>query len=66
MRTMRVIRPGICRASEKFMISFERFLKLPPEQVASLVNAAGQKVCVFPVNGTRRWFMLEHADKIER
>ena len=47
------------------MISFERFLKLPPEQVASLVNAAGQKVCVFPVNGTRRWFMLEHADKIE-
>ena len=46
------------------MISFERFLELPSEQVASLVNAAGQKVCVFPVNGTRRWFMLEHAEKI--
>ena len=46
------------------MISFERFLVLPSEQVASLVNAAGQKVCVFPVNGTRRWFMLEHAEKI--
>jgi adenosine tuberculosinyltransferase len=47
------------------MISFERFLQLPTEEVAALVRAAGQKLCVFPVNGTRRWFMLEHAEKIE-
>ena len=46
------------------MISLERFLQLPTNEVAALVKATGQKVCVFPVNGTRRWFMLEHADKI--
>ena len=46
------------------MIPFERFLELPTEEVAALVRATGQKVCVFPVNGTRRWFMLEHGDKI--
>jgi hypothetical protein len=33
--------------------------------VARLVRAAGPKVCVFPVNGTRRWFMLEHAAEAE-
>jgi tuberculosinol/isotuberculosinol synthase len=46
------------------MIPFEHFLQLPREEVATLVKATGQKVCVFPVNGTRRWFMLEHAEKI--
>jgi len=47
------------------MIPFETFLQLPTKEVAALVRATGQKVCVFPVNGTRRWFMLEHAEKIE-
>jgi tuberculosinol/isotuberculosinol synthase len=28
--------------------------------LARLVRAEGPKVCVFPINGTRRWFMLEH------
>ena len=46
------------------MISFESFLQLPTAEVAALVHATGHKVCVFPVNGTRRWFMLEHGDKI--
>lgn len=46
------------------MIPFERFLHLPAGEVAALVKATGQKVVVFPVNGTRRWFMLEHADEI--
>jgi tuberculosinol/isotuberculosinol synthase len=46
------------------MIPLEQFLQLPTDEVAALVKAAGEKVCVFPVNGTRRWFMLEHADKI--
>ena len=46
------------------MIPFESFVQLPTPEVAALVKAAGQKVCVFPVNGTRRWFMLEHADSI--
>lgn len=47
------------------MIPFEHFLQLPTAEVASLVQASGPKVCVFPVNGTRRWFLLEHADQIE-
>ena len=38
----------------------ERFLSLPTKRVAQLVREAGPKVCVFPINGTRRWFMLEH------
>ncbi|HET9909021.1 MAG TPA: hypothetical protein VFQ23_20400, partial [Anaerolineales bacterium] len=46
------------------MIPLEHFLQLPTDEVAALVRTAGQKVCVFPVNGTRRWFMLEHGDKI--
>lgn len=46
------------------MISFEDFLQLPTGQVAAQVRASGQKVCVFPVNGTRRWFLLEHAEEI--
>lgn len=46
------------------MIPFEHFLQLSTAEVSALVKAAGQKVCVFPVNGTRRWFMLEHGDEI--
>jgi len=46
------------------MIPFKRFLELPVNEVAAIVQATGKKVVVFPVNGTRRWFMLEHADKI--
>lgn len=47
------------------MIPFERFLELPAAEIAEQVKATGHKVCVFPVNGTRRWFMLEHAEKIQ-
>lgn len=36
------------------------FLTLPTEEVAAIVRASGSKVCVFPFNGTRRWFLLEH------
>jgi tuberculosinol/isotuberculosinol synthase len=42
------------------MMDRETFLKLSTEEVAKLVQAAGPQVCVFPINGTRRWFMLEH------
>lgn len=38
----------------------DTFLSLPAGEVAALVRNAGPKVCVFPINGTRRWFMLEH------
>jgi len=46
------------------MIPFEDFLQLQVQEVAALVRASGPKVCVFPVNGTRRWFLLEHAGQI--
>ena len=46
------------------MIPFEQFLEMPTQEVAALVKVTGQKVVVFPVNGTRRWFMLEHGDEI--
>jgi tuberculosinol/isotuberculosinol synthase len=48
------------------MITFERFLQLPTEDVAALVKANGPKVCVFPFNGTRRWFLLEHSNENHR
>ncbi len=41
-------------------MDIERFLNLPIEQVAQFVRNAGPKVCVFPINGTRRWFLLEY------
>jgi tuberculosinol/isotuberculosinol synthase len=42
------------------IMNHETFLKLPVTEVAKLVRAAGPQVCVFPINGTRRWFLLEH------
>lgn len=41
----------------------ETFLALSTAQVAELIRADGDKVCVYPMNGTRRWFMLEHPEK---
>jgi hypothetical protein len=49
---------------EKNVIALDEFLALPVEEVAQLVRAAGPQVCVFPINGTRRWFILEHAHSI--
>jgi tuberculosinol/isotuberculosinol synthase len=48
---------------EEALISLQEFLQLPSEEVAKLVQASGPKVVVFPINGTRRWFMLEHASQ---
>ncbi len=42
-------------------MELETFQSLPVEEVARLVREAGPKACVFPTNGTRRWFMLEHS-----
>ena len=44
------------------MISLAEFLALSTEQVAELVRGAGPKAAVFPINGTRRWFALEHPE----
>jgi tuberculosinol/isotuberculosinol synthase len=44
------------------MIGLDEFLTLPDEEVARLVYQAGSPVCVFPINGTRRWYLLEHGN----
>jgi len=41
-------------------MDIETFQSLSTAEVARLVRQAGPKVCVFPINGTRRWFVLEH------
>ena len=45
-------------------MELETFLNLPTEEVARIVREAGPKVCVFPINGTRRWLMLEHPEAV--
>jgi tuberculosinol/isotuberculosinol synthase len=37
------------------------FQSLTTVEIAERVRALGPKVCVFPINGTRRWFLLEHS-----
>ena len=41
----------------------EIFLNLSAEKVAKIIHASGSPVCVFPFNGTRRWFLLENGRK---
>lgn len=42
-------------------MSLDEFLRLPDKEIAEIVRSFGEQVCVFPFNGTRRWFLLEHA-----
>ena len=46
-------------------MDFETFQKLDASEVAGQMREAGSTVCVFPINGTRRWFLLEHPDAAE-
>src|SRR6185503_8964072 len=46
------------------MIPLKRFLQLSTDEVADIVRANETKVCVFPFNGTRRWFLMEHSDEL--
>jgi adenosine tuberculosinyltransferase len=41
----------------------EEFTQLSKEKIARIVRSRGEKVCVFPINGTRRWFLLEHGQE---
>ncbi|MBN1875953.1 MAG: diterpene synthase [Anaerolineae bacterium] len=43
-------------------MEFETFQALPTAEIARLVQKAGPKTCVFPLKGTRRWFMLEYPE----
>lgn len=38
------------------------FIHLSTAKIQELISDKGPKVCVCPVNGTRRWFTLEHAN----
>jgi len=44
-------------------VNLETFQSLPTTKVAQLVRKAGRKICGFPINGTRRWFMLEYPEQ---
>ena len=44
----------------------EKFLNLPVEEVAEIVRSSESSVCVFPFNGTRRWFLLEYGRENHR
>jgi len=44
-------------------MNLETFQGMSTTQVAQIVRQAGPKVCVFPINGTRRWFRLEHPEE---
>jgi len=48
---------------EEIALDADTFQSLSAAEVAAMVRAAGTKVCVFPINGTRRWFLLEHLPK---
>lgn len=41
-------------------MDLEAFLALPREAVAQIARERGPLVCAFPINGTRRWFLLEY------
>lgn len=41
-------------------MDLESFQSLPAQEVARLVHSSGTKVCAFPTDGTRRWYLLEH------
>jgi tuberculosinol/isotuberculosinol synthase len=43
-------------------MDLNEFLAMPTSEVAQIVKDKGPKVCVFPINGTRRWFSLEHSE----
>lgn len=48
---------------DKYQPNLEEFLELPTQEVAKIVRASGSKVVVFPVNGTRRWFVMEYGEQ---
>jgi adenosine tuberculosinyltransferase len=41
-------------------VDIQTFQQLSQDKAAQLVRENGPKVCVFPINGTRRWFLLEY------
>ncbi len=46
-------------------MNLEQFLRLNDRQVAEIVAEKGPRVVVCPINGTRRWYYLEHPERSE-
>ena len=46
-------------------MDYDTFLNLETAEIAKIVQTEGPQVCAFIFNGTRRWFMLEHAQPEE-
>ena len=46
-------------------MDLDTFLTLPLTETAQIVQTRGLQVCVFIFNGSRRWFILEHAQPEE-
>lgn len=42
------------------MIDLDTFVYLSDNQIAQLLGECGQKVCVFPISGTRRWYTMQY------
>src|SRR5688572_5576156 len=42
------------------MMNLSQFQALSPSETAATVRMLGPRTCVFPINGTRRWFLLEY------
>lgn len=45
--------------------TLEAFLQLPTQEIARALRGSGGRVICFPINGTRRWFALEHGDQTD-
>lgn len=52
------------RPMERESPSQEEFFALSTEEIARRMREAGPQVCVFPINGTRRWAWLEHGAEL--
>ena len=52
--------------SEHLLPTLEEFQSWPTKKVAGYVRQDKPKVCVFPINGTRRWLILEHPEQAEK
>jgi hypothetical protein len=46
---------------EAFLLDLHTFLDLPASEIARLANREKRRTCVFPINGTRRWYLLERS-----
>ena len=44
-------------------MDFDAFLDLPKSEMSKIIRENGLKVCVFPINGTRRWLMIEYPNQ---